>query len=137
MTKVHKLITALVLASAASAMSVAHADTPTANRAVQFRATESAMQQESTNMPYDSVPVDRSTPSIDPIPHATTGAEKAARFAGEERAMQDESTNMSYGAPPANKTTSAADPIAPATTRAQKAARFAAEEQAMQQESTR
>ena len=57
-----------------------------------FRAQEHAMQDESTNMPSSSPPVDKTAPPADPIPRATTKAEKAARFADQERTMQEEST---------------------------------------------
>ena len=138
MNTINKVTRTLVVVSLWSAMSLASAQpTDSGAKATQFRATESVLQQESTNMPSSSPPVDRTAAPADPIPKATTKQQKRARFAAEERAMQKESTSMPSGSPPVNRAAVSADPIPRATTKAQKKARFAAEEKAMQQESTR
>src|SRR5438105_3643449 len=81
MRMIHKLVGTLVLMSMSSGASLAAAQTAAEKKAADFRGVESEMQQESTNMPSSSPPVDKTAPAADPIPKATTKAERAARFA--------------------------------------------------------
>src|SRR4051812_17740643 len=100
MNRLNALFAAMTLACMSSGIPIADAQTTgPKSRAAQFRETEAAFQEESTNMPSASPRVDRTTPSADPIPKATTKAQKRARFAAEERAFQRESTNMPASAP--------------------------------------
>ena len=137
MRTIHKLIGTLVVISMSSLTTAQAAQTATESKAANFRTLESEMQQESTNMPSSSPPVDRTAPAADPIPRVTTEQQEIARFRAQEHAMQDESTNMPSSSPPVDKTAPPADPIPRATTKAEKAARFADQERTMQEESTR
>ena len=137
MRTIHKLIGTLVVISMSSLATAQAAQTATERKAANFGALESEMQQESTNMPSSSPPVDKTVPAADPIPRATTEQQEIARFRAQEHAMQDESTNMPSSSRPVDKTAPPADPVSKATTEAQKAARFADQERMMQEESTR
>jgi hypothetical protein len=137
MNRISKIVGTLAFVALASPIGIATAQgTDSSSRAAQFRANEATLQQESTNMPSSSAPVDRTAAPADAIPKAKYTQQKRDRFAAEEHALQTESTNMAPSSSPVNKATPAADPIPQATTKTQKKARFAAEEKAMQQEST-
>jgi hypothetical protein len=137
MRTIHKLVGTLVLVSMSSLATAQAAQTAAERKAADFRALESEMQQESTNMPSSSPPVDTTAPAEDPVPQATTEQQEIARFRAQEHTMQDESTNMPTSSPPVDKAAPPADPVPKATTKAEKAARFTDQERIMQEESTR
>jgi hypothetical protein len=133
----NKSFAILTAAAFAATSIVAHAQSSN-SKAAQFQDLEKTMQEESTNMPSASPPVNRNAKAADPVPKAaTTKAGRKAEFATEEKTMQDLSTNMPTGSPKVDRNAKAADPIPKATTKAEKAARFRDQEAVMQEESTR
>jgi hypothetical protein len=135
MNRMQTVVATLVIASMSS---VAFIERPQAaddkSKAAKFRDLEATMQQESSNEPV--LPrVDRTLPSADPVPKATTKAQKKARFIAQERAMQDASTNMPPSLP-VDRAARSADPVPIATSKSAKKQRFIEQEKTMQEEST-
>jgi hypothetical protein len=96
-------------------------------KARDFAIQNEYLQDQSTSMPHQSPPVDRSAAPADPIPKASTVGGEAARFRAMDQQLQVESTGMPVGSPPVNRTSVNQDP----------APRGLAEEQFLQQNSTK
>ena len=126
-TKVSMIKSIVVaVALAAGASSVAQAADNGA-RASNFAKEDRYLQDESTAMPHESAPVDRSAAPADPIPRASAYGGERARFDAMDRTLQSESTGMPAVSPPVDRSAVNADP----------APRGSAEEQFLQQNSTK
>lgn len=106
-------------------------------RAEAFAQQNRLLQEESTNSPIGSPPVNRNAKPADPIPKATNRSQEIARFKTMDRQLQRESTSSPVGSPTVNKSQAAADPLPKGGTKADRQRNANAEEHFLEQNSSR
>ena len=87
------LVAGLALAQDGAYHYFNHAPDPRlGERAREFAIENKVLQDESTNMPVGSPPVDRTEKAADPLPKATTPEQRATNALAEERFLEQNST---------------------------------------------